>query len=83
MGKNNKENKVKKEKVLVGIYEDEYDKVKENLKLEQITSKDVRIALGLRATHRKAYTGELVSKIRGMTEEAKEKLLKELEEKEK
>lgn len=71
------------EKVHVSIYADEFETVKDELEITEITSRNIREALGLPQTHSKTgVTTKLIAKIRNMTKEDKEKMYKGLPDKE-
>jgi len=77
MAKKKQEQEVKS-KISIGIYADEFEIVAERLKIDKVTSKTVRLALGL--TETKCRTG-YVSKIKDLIKAKSKEDQKELYEK--
>lgn len=69
----------KRKKITVGIYTEEFDKVKETLKLEEVTAATVRVALGLNSNAKGSSTDTQIRKgmkqLKEMDEETKNKIL--------
>ncbi len=72
---------VEVEKVQVSIYKDEFEAVIEELDIKEVTSRNIRVALGLKETHSKTGAkSKLIAQIRDMSKEEAEEKLKETEE---
>lgn len=76
---NNADKEAEIKRIVISIYADEFEIVKSSLNItDDLTPKNIREALGLKATHRKVYATELIKMIRKMGNEQKEMLFKDL-----
>ncbi len=80
--KKDKEKEIKEvEKVHVSIYADEFETVKDEMDIDEVTSRKIREAMGLPLTHSKTGAkSKLIAQIREMSKEEAEEKLKETEE---
>lgn len=68
-----------KSKISVGIYEDEFETVAEKLKLDEVTPKTIRLALGLTETKsRTGYASKIKELIKGKSKEEQKELYEKL-----
>ncbi len=69
------------EKISIGIYADEYEIVAEKLDIEEVNSRNVRVALGLTETKSKTgYVSKIKELIKGKSKEEQKELYDQLSE---
>lgn len=76
--KKNKDVEKVKNRIVVSIYADEFEAVKDHIGVEELTTKAIREFFGLNSTHRSRVTTEITQEIRKMSREDRIAWLKKI-----